>query len=249
MAEIPRHRLLLAVAAFTIGLMTAIEGLLLSAQPRSNVEESLAGWVLMGGMFLMGVGISLPFARPIVVVATGIVFPVVGWLLLISAYYAALGHSRWPSQEKMVRSGYQIISEAQQIDELFSPAWHQLSNYDEPDIAEWQTDAFFGGRYELEMCVSVRIDRHTGRVIEVVGEPRFGLMEVEKIVDSREVSYNGNNQHQFGIREWQRVVAAQGDFSAIGIHLDRDHPVPGFDRYLAAPRNGIQMRPNGKAHH
>jgi hypothetical protein len=149
-------------------------------------------------------------------------------------------YSRWPAQEQMVSSGYRMIPEAQQIDDLLGPAWHSISNYQEPDLAEWQTEALFAGRYELSMWVSVRVDRNSGRVAGVVGEPRFRLLEIEEIRNSREVSYK--DQREFGLDQWRQVVRAQGDFSAIGIQLDRSRPVSGFDRYKALPRGGIQMR-------
>jgi hypothetical protein len=241
---ITRYRRLLAVAALGIGLATVITGAWLETRnPRSNAEDIIAWRVLAVGMFLLGVGVSLPFARPIIAVLIGIACPIVAWWLLVCAFWIALYYNRWPAQGQIVNSGYQMIAEAKQIDDLLGPAWHQLSNYREPDLAEWQTESLFGGRYELSMRVSVRVDRSSGRVTEVVGQPQFRLVEIKEIRDSRQVSYNGNRQHEFGLEQWHQVVKAGGDFAAIGIQLNRNNPVPGFDGYRAAPRNGIQMRP------
>jgi hypothetical protein len=245
---VPRRRCLLGVTALGIGLATLITGAWLETRnPRSNVEDTIAWWVLAAGMFLLGVGVSLPFARPIISVLIGIVFPLVGWWLLLSVYPLGLHHSRWPTQEQMVPSGYRMIPEATQVDDLLGPAWHRLSNYQEPDSAEWQTEALFAGRYELSMRVRVRVDRSSGRVTEVVGEPRFLLLEIKEIRDSREVRYNGNHQREFGVDQWHQVVRAKGDFSVIGIQLDRSNPVFGFDRYKAVTRTGIQMRSEDNA--
>ena len=245
---VPRRRCLLGVTVLGIGLATLITGAWLETRnPRSNVEDNIAWLVLFAGMFLLGVGVSLPFARPIIAVLIGFVFPLVGFCLLSSFYWIWLFLSRWPTQEQMVPSGYRMIPEATQIDDLLGPGWHQLSNYDEPDFAEWQTEALFAGRYQLSMWVRVRVDRSSGRVTEVVGEPQFRLLEIIEIRDSREVSYNGNQQREFGADQWRQVVKAKGDFSVIGIELDRNNPVVGFDRYKAEPRNGIQMRSENNA--
>ena len=196
-----------------------------------SLECSCWGWALASHLW-----------RPIISVLIGIVFPLVGWWLLLSVYYIGLYHSRWPTQEQMVPSGYRMIPEATQIDDLLGPAWHRLSNYQEPDSAEWQTEALFAGRYELSMRVRVQVDRSSGRVTEVVGEPRFLLLKIKEIRDSREVRYDGNHQREFGVDQWHQVVRAKGDFSVIGIQLDRNNPVFGFDRYTAVTRTGIQMR-------
>lgn len=170
-------------------------------------------------------------------------------LAAIAAYayfwYAYLVLGRWPSQERMVPSGYERITEARQIDDLFGPAWHSISNAKAPDSAEWHTEAYFAGRYKLWMTVGVRVNRQSG-AIDVVGSPTFVLLEIQSIqgdreVSDREVSYRGSSQREFGADEWRQVVEANGDFSAIGITLNLNNPVPGLDRYLAQPRNGMRL--------
>jgi hypothetical protein len=241
MIQSTKRRKLLAGALVGVGLVTTIVGLRLIGNPRSDLEEHAALYVFAAGMCSIGAGVSLPFARPIVVILAAIASPAVGWCLLMFAYFVALDLSRWPSQEQMVPSGYRMITEARQIDDLLGRARHQISNYQEPDIAEWQTDALFGGRYELLMTVGVRVDRRSGRVTEVLGAPRFSLMEIEKIQGSQEVMYRPANEHKFGADEWRQVVKAQGDFSVIGIQLDRTNPVPGFDSAQGLAPNGMRM--------
>jgi hypothetical protein len=164
--------------------------------------------------------------------------------LSIGAYgyfwYAYFFLNRRPSQEQLVPSGYRLIPEARQIDEFFGPAWHKVTNYDAPDLAEWQTEAHFGGRYELLMVVDVRVDRQSG-AIAVVGAPRFILREVQAIRGDREVSYRGSSERKFDADQWQKVVEAEGDFSAIGMTLILNKPVPGFDRHWTQPQHGMQF--------
>jgi hypothetical protein len=242
-----RYRWLLMAAVVGIGLVTVIEGGRLETRnPQSNLEDEVALSFLAVGMCLIGAGVSLPSGRPMLVILSAITFPAIGWLLLVLCYYVALSQDRWPSQEQMVPSGYEMILEARQIDDLLGPARHQLANYTEPDIAEWQTEVLFGGRYELMMTVSVRVDRGSGRVTEIVGEPRFMLSEITEIWNSREVLYGGPGQREFGVDQWRRVVKAGGDFSVIGIKLNYNHPVPGFESFQAGFSNGIQMRRDGR---
>lgn len=163
---------------------------------------------------------------------------------LVVLYWIMVFVHRWPSQETMVRSGYRLIPEAEQIDDLLGPAWHQTSNYSEPDIVEWQTDALFGGRYELIMLVPLRIDRRSGNVLKVLGKPEFVLCEIVSITLRPDGSIEGvsnGESHQFGLTDWQKVVAAKGDFSGIGVQMKRGGAVANFDKYQTSPRNGIQM--------
>jgi len=233
---------LLAAAVFGTGLLTMIVGGWLETRnPRSNAEYDLAWCLMAAAMCLIGAGISLPFARPTVVILTSIASPIAGWCLLVVVYWSAMLFNSWPSQEQMVRSGYAIIPEAKQIDDLLGPAQHQVSNYWEPDIADWQTHARFAGRYELVMIAKVRVDRRSGRVIEVIDSPRFQLYEVES-TDGSATTFRQAGEREFGADEWRRVVKAGGDFSVIGIQLNYDNPVPGFDRMRAKAQNGIRIR-------
>ena len=177
-----------------------------------------------------------------VLIALVAVVPILfyGWVFFLFAYMYLTG---WPAPQTMVQSGYPLIPEAKQIDDLLGPAWHQTSNYEEPNTVEWQTNVLFAGRCELTMLIHVEIDRRSGRVLKVLEKPRFVLSEIGSV----EVEPNGQigisygESQEFGLAEWQKVVAAKGDFSVIGIHLNRSAPVANFDKYLAYPRNGIQM--------
>jgi hypothetical protein len=110
----------------------------------------------------------------------------------------------------------------------------------------------FGGRYQLTMAVKVEVDRHSGlllsygsgRVLKVVGRPSFILLEVREVTLNPEgrIEITYQNQWEFGPAEWEKVVAARGDFSVIGIRLNRNNPARNFDEYKAYPINGIRMK-------
>jgi hypothetical protein len=76
-------------------------------------------------------------------IASVLVIAVIGAVMLefcgLAPLYWALAWLNgdiWPAQEVMVRSGYALIPEAKQIDDLFGPAWHRVSNYTKPDTVE-----------------------------------------------------------------------------------------------------------------
>lgn len=243
MGHFKQYRWLLAALFVGIGVIVVIQGARLELRnPRSNAEDETALSVLAIGAIVVGAGVGMPTWRPAIVIVSALALPVVGWCLLVSCYWLALLQSRWPSQEQMVPSGYALIPEARQIDDLLGPALHELSNYTEPDTADWITEVLFDGRYELTMSVRVRVNRSSGDVTEIVGNRKFWLYEISSIRDGREASFSGAGQREFGVGEWQRIVKAGGDFSAIGIKLDRGHPVSGFESYRAVFSNGIQMR-------
>ncbi len=152
-----------------------------------------------------------------------------------------VGPETWPATKQTVPSGYAMIPQARQIDDLFGPAWHSCSNYRHPDTVEWISEAYFAKRYQLVMVVRAKVERPSGKVIEVVDEPRFILMKIEEVTGGGGTSYDGASQREFGANEWAKVVKAKGDFGVIGIELNYNDPVPGFEGLIAHPRNGVQM--------
>jgi len=157
----------------------------------------------------------------------------------------------WPAQEAMVRSGYTLIPQARQIDSIFGPAWHQVCNYTEPDTVEWQSTTQIAGKYELTMVVSIEIDRHSGAAKKVLNKPQFVLARVVAITlrpDGTVGSISYGESYSFDLVDWKKLVAAKGDFSAIGIQLVSGKPVANIDTYQKSPRNGLRMvGPNEKA--
>ncbi len=144
----------------------------------------------------------------------------------------------------MVRSGYSLIPEAKQMDELFGPGWHKVCNYTDPNTAEWQSQAFFGGRDELMMIVPIEVDRQSGKVTKTLDKPRFVLTQVASVElrpDGTIGSISNGESHSFGQEEWHKVVAAKGDFSVIGIRVVKGNAVANFDAYRNDPSNGMQL--------
>jgi hypothetical protein len=139
-------------------------------------------------------------------------------------------------ERKAVKSGYTQLPEARQIDELIGEADHFISGpKNTASGLEWCTDVYFGGRYELGMRVDVEVDAATSKVTRFIGRPKFYLHEVGSvdILPDGRTSVSYRSQHEFGADDWAKIVKAHGDFSAIGIQLDRDHPIANFESYVA----------------
>jgi hypothetical protein len=86
-------------------------------------------------------------------------------------------------------------------------------------------------RYDLTMQLPVTFDS-SGRTVVGYGQPTFYLSEAET-VEGRLISYNSSRGLTFGALEWQKLVAAGGDFEAVGYKMTKDRPVPGFGNLMA----------------
>jgi hypothetical protein len=86
-------------------------------------------------------------------------------------------------------------------------------------------------RYELTMQLPVVFDSSRSKVIDY-GEPRFTLLEAAVVKRNKsgiaETTLNPAGERCFGPTEWQKIVEAGGDFSAIGYAMLTNSPVPGF---------------------
>ena len=147
----------------------------------------------------------------------------------------------------MVPSAYMKLEEPRQIDKLFSPAFQSCMNFKSPDTVDFISLTYVAQRYQLNMWVRIRIDRQTGQFVELVGEPTFRLLEITNVSDDGGgTSYGGLGQKLFGRADWQKVVDAGGDFSAIGLTLDQNNPVAGFEKLFTRYQPGIQFSKDGK---
>jgi hypothetical protein len=156
--------------------------------------------------------------------------------LLVAIIACTSGYIANLDERKAVKSGYSKIPQAKQIDELIGEADHFISGYKNTDPGlEWCTDVYFAGRYELGMRVDVEVNR-SSEVTKVIGEPKFYLSEVARVDvgpgDGVSVAYQPSGHREFGAADWEKVVKAKGDFSVIGIKLNRSSPVPNFDKYV-----------------
>ena len=178
-----------------------------------------------------------------------------GWFVL---YIINSNRELWPSviereaeqrfhrqrATRGVLSSQPLIPAAVQIEEMFPLAGHHIDRSvrkgkgDDRDLREatFITQAYFADRYHLRMEAPVELDDDDDVLITGLrGEPTFVLREIATMERS-----NGGlsldpvwrqPEHRFDLAAWNKVIAAQGDFSAIGIEIDPT-PVPDARIYI-----------------
>jgi len=162
---------------------------------------------------------------------------------LLALLLAGCRPSGMEDYKQTVRSGLQTLPWPLEIEQLFGDADHFLThwNFSGDDPLMWQTDVFFGGRFELAMEVRVEVDYWNRKVVKAVSPPKFYLWSWGKIVvepGGGVTSYRAEDSGwgEFGEAEWRKLVAAKGDWSVIGIALGNTNPVPNFDALVQATR-------------
>jgi len=152
-----------------------------------------------------------------------------------------------------VRDGIKTVPHVQEIMKIFPNAptdnFIGQSSYDK-NIGIWNTVVYFGGRYQFGYQVDVIVDYKHNRISKVAGIPQFYLWEVATLTPLNsdgviEATYNKSNDIPFiGEKQWNKIVAAKGDFSVVGIHLITNSPIPGFDDYVHGWRKDrVQVEP------
>lgn len=141
-----------------------------------------------------------------------------------------------------MRSGYLMIPQARQIDELIGPADHAVVNEggetDEGVKEIWISEVYFGPR--------IRVDRRTSHVSKVLGSPEFQLCEIESVAMSPSgqftISYRASGQREFSATDWEAIVESKGDFSVIGIQLEDGPDVANFDEWKNEAHSRAKQR-------
>lgn len=141
-----------------------------------------------------------------------------------------------PAYKEVVRDCIRTIPHVREIRKMFQGATiddfitgHAL-NKNKSHV--WNTDVFFGGRYELVYQVDVIINYRKHRIEKVVSKPKFYLSCLARVGGDGDYDHFEWDRH-FGEAEWNQVVAANGDFSVVGIKLDlKSPPIPGWDGYV-----------------
>jgi hypothetical protein len=147
-----------------------------------------------------------------------------------------------------VQSGFQQIPQSLEMERLYGECDHFIGHQPGAKTQLWNSEVIVEGRYELTMQVETRISDRFDRVLSVCSEPQFYVCEIERVdilPDGRAKASYSDNQKQFGLKEWQKVVSADGDLSAAGIKFVREKPVKHvaeYQRQVSAPR--VSVRPS-----
>lgn len=102
--------------------------------------------------------------------------------------------------------------------------------------AHWNTIVWFNARYMLTYQTLVVPDYRAHAVKQPQSSvPVFVLSEITKTTEGgRGAEFDPAGGRRFGEAEWNKIVAAKGDFSVIGIQLKTNAPVAGIENYIAA---------------
>ncbi|MHC4574849.1 MAG: hypothetical protein ACYS76_12100 [Planctomycetota bacterium] len=105
---------------------------------------------------------------------------------------------------------------------------------------KWRLSAGWHKRYLFVMEIDIvfgQIDRKTGAVISPGShnEPTFSLWEVRSVsaplvmFSERGARASRDQIETFGLDEWRSLVEAKGDFTALGVELKHNDPIPDFE--------------------
>ena len=149
---------------------------------------------------------------------------------------------------RAIESIRSVLAVPGQIEELFPLAAHRFNNFvfkdsDSDFRKTWSTEAWCSDRYFLTMTVPVELDRKDKTVTSLGGEPTFVLQEVDVLAPAPNTGGRldpvWRREHRFDLAAWNKLVAAGGDFSAIGIEIDPT-PVAQSGDFLRRWRNHNQ---------
>jgi hypothetical protein len=100
----------------------------------------------------------------------------------------------------------------------------------------WHSEVGIYQRYTLTMQFPLTISMSRTHSSQD-GEAQFYLAEVasvERLPDGRFSILYGHTSKVFGLSEWKQLQEAGGDLSALNIAIEKDKPVPFFEKALVA---------------
>jgi len=129
--------------------------------------------------------------------------------------------------ESAIKSAESVIPVVIQFRILYPDSHIKIAHpYEEPNPARLTSWIFLYDRYELTLDLPITLSDDETKVVNW-SKPHFTLVEIIS-ANGPDVRYNPDAQVDFGPEEWQKIVAQGGSFDAIGVHLNKTHPVSGF---------------------
>jgi hypothetical protein len=135
----------------------------------------------------------------------------------------------------VLASAQATIPFASEFNSLFSGGQSLVS--EGPDGWIYGAEVGLYGRYILKARVGLSVNTNTSAVIGS-RSPELFLSEVTRITEhpsgGMEALFNPQ-QFIFSGEKWKQLVAAQGDFNAIGYSLVTNAPLTNFSKYCQVP--------------
>jgi hypothetical protein len=141
-----------------------------------------------------------------------------------------------------VEDGIKTVPHIDEIKRIFTnePTDHFITQFGfhEREPVMWNTEVFFGGQYIFTYQVYVAVDYAKYQITKTVGAPKFSLVRVNRVFEetSGNTGADFSEDYKFDEAAWEKIVANHGDFSVIGIRIDTNHYIQGFDKYVGAVR-------------
>ena len=163
---------------------------------------------------------------------------------MIIALFSGCGMN--PSQSeylKTVEQGIKTVPNVEEIREMFpdAPKIHyieQLGTQTRTQPAHWNTVVWLWGRYELTYQILVKPDYDKHSIKHSEHERAIFLLgEIKEMTNEGRGVIFGSGGKEFFEKDWNKVVAAKGDFSVIGVYLTTNAPIAGIENYITASRD------------
>ena len=137
------------------------------------------------------------------------------------------------SYDLAVQSGVLGQPYPREFNAMFPNAMNGISYYTGlAGPSKWGSKASFHSRYVIKMEAAVEFDSARTNIVSM-SVPTFYLYELPKIVPSKDglhqPSIQINQLATFSGDSWHRLVNAKGDFGVLGLTLETNKPVEGFD--------------------
>jgi hypothetical protein len=130
-----------------------------------------------------------------------------------------------------IQSGVHGSSYCGEFNRLFPGAQNLISYYSGAvGPSSWSSAAGLYGRYVLKMVLAIQLDAARTNIVST-GSPTFYLYEFEKVTFRADGApiIEGRQMTTFSADGWRHLVEAKGDFGSLGIMLETNKPVQGFE--------------------
>lgn len=160
-------------------------------------------------------------------------------ILLLVALLCGCG-SQTSKHIRVIKSATKVIPEAVQMEKLYGSADHFITHFGDTKAKSnvWNTEVFFGGRYQLIMQLNVLVD-YDAKTVTPLDAPQFFLWEIGSVNLSSDpngaIQATYSRDIRFSKKEWSMIYESGGDYKSVGIEL-LPEPVPGFERFAGACR-------------
>jgi len=139
---------------------------------------------------------------------------------------------------KTIESARGAVPTALQIETFFPDTKHSITHYGIGNASTntWHSVVYLYGRYRFHMNVQVKVD-YENNTVEQIGQPKFMMYEYSKAYDvyGDGIVYGADvgTQSEFSLQQWNIILQNDGDFSSIGINLEKEKPIKDFDKFAA----------------